>query len=293
MKVMLGIPAYEEESNIDNLLTFLINNCLNDVDCIYVVSSGSKDRTNEIVESYAKKFSKIHLIVEEERKGKASALNKLLTLLDNNYEVMVYLGADNLPEKGSMNKLIKCLSEEGVSVVGGKPVPVNGADGLAGFFAHVLWNLHHLISLETPKISGEMMAFKKGILREAPPTLINDDLYIQAICEMNNHDMKYCPEATVFLKGPETISDFLRQRRRIFVGHKQIKSMLGKRAPTMRWQNMNLLLRACPYTGVKGSIYAIMFVFFQGLAYSLSLFDFFLGRLPYKWDMVKTSKKIT
>ena len=147
---MIGIPAYDEEKNIDKLLKYLVKNCINDVDGIYVISSGSKDRTNEIVEYYSKKFSKINLIIEEERKGKASAMNKLLDTLEYDYEALVCLGADNIPKEGSVNTLINCLKQDRAAIVGGRPIPVNDENKLMGFFAHLLWNLHHLTSLESP-----------------------------------------------------------------------------------------------------------------------------------------------
>lgn len=292
MKVMMGIPAHDEENNIDKLLKFLVSNCMHDVDSIYVISSGSKDRTNEIVEHYSKNFSKINLLVEEERNGKASALNNLLDVLEYDYEALVCLGADNIPQEGSVNSLIECLKQDGAAIVGGRPVPVNDEKKLMGFFAHLLWNLHHLISLKSPKISGELMAFKKGVVREIPPTVINDDLYVQTMFELQNHDLRYCSDATVYLKGPETIGDFIKQRRRVFVGHKQAESLLGKSAPTMKWPKLSLIWKACPYNGLKGGLYAVLFVFFQGLAYSLALLDFYRGKLPYKWDIVKTSKNL-
>lgn len=292
MKVMIGIPAYEEENNIGKLLNFLLQNCSNNFHCIYVISSGSKDRTDEIVSSYSHKYPKIKLITEGERKGKVSALNKLLTILEEKYEVLIYMGADNIPEKRAISKLLNYLRNDDTAAVGGRPVPINSKNNLMGFFAHLLWNLHHLISLEHPKISGELMAFKKGVLRELPIEIINDDLYIQSIFEFDNYNVKYCSDAIVYLKGSETINDFIKQRRRIFIGHKQIESALGKRAPTMRLPKWSLILKACPFTGLKGCLYAVLFVFFQGLAFLLSLWDFHRGKLPYKWDMVKTSKTL-
>jgi len=287
---MIGIPAHNEENNIEKLLIFLIENCVDEDDSIYVVSSGSKDRTNDVVMHYSNNFSNVNLIVEDERNGKASAFNILLEILEENYEILVYMGADNIPEKKSIQLLINQLESKKIDAVGGRPVPVNNKGGIPGFFAHLLWNLHHLYSLEYPKISGELMAFKKGVMQKLPVRVVNDDLYIQRMLEKSECNLKYIPDAIVYLKGPGTISDFLRQRRRIFTGHLQIKALFEKKVETMRVPNINMLRQACPYFGVKGSIYALLFVLAHAFVYFLSLWDYNRMKIPYKWDMVKTSK---
>lgn len=290
--VMIGIPAYNEEENIEMLLSFLVQDCINYVDCIYVVSSGSTDKTNEIVESYSKKYSKIVLIVENERKGKAYAVNNLLTSLEKNHEVLVLMGADNLPEEGAVRMLIDEMKKGGVDAVAGRPIPLNYERTLMGFFSHMLWNLHHILSLEKPKLSGELMSIKKGGVVEIPPTIINDDQYIQSILETKEYNVKYCPEIKIFLRGPENIRDFIKQRRRIFTGHKQIESLLGKSIPTMKLPTWGQFMKARPYNGIKTYFYTLLFIFFQGLAHILSKWDFNNGNLHYKWDMVESSKNL-
>jgi len=287
---MTGIPAHEEENNIGKLLDFLCYACHSkEIEDIYVVSSGSMDRTDKIVLSYAQRDPRVHLIVEEERKGKISALNVLLTESER-YDWLIYMGADNLPEKGAISTLMNRLREVGVDAVGGKPVPLNPPENLTGFFAHLLWNLHHLTSLQFPKLSGELMAFRAGIIHELSPTIINDDMYLQHLLEQKGRKVEYCAEAKVYLMGPTSLKDFIRQRRRVFVGHRQIESLTGRKVPTMRWPKWTLILRACPFTGFKGCVYALLFVAFQALALLLSKWDLKRGQLPYKWDIAKTTK---
>ncbi|EMR73925.1 glycosyl transferase, partial [Thaumarchaeota archaeon SCGC AB-539-E09] len=132
MKVMIGIAAYEEEGNIENLLEFLINDSMNYIDEVYVVSSGSKDRTDDIVSLYSRKNSRINLILEDKRNGKVSALNQLLSILENDYDIMVYMGADNMPEKGSINHLLECIKQDDIMIVGGRPLPLNNTNNMMG-----------------------------------------------------------------------------------------------------------------------------------------------------------------
>ena len=105
------------------------------------------------------------------------------------------------------------------------------------------------------------MAFKTRIVRELPPAIINDDAYIQTLGEMKKRRIAYCPEAEVLLKGPSTVRDFISQRRRVFVGHKQLELLVGRKISTMKVPKWKDILKACPFKGIKGRTYALGFSF--------------------------------
>ena len=73
--VSVLISAYNEESNIANLLNDLLSQVGNDylLDSISVLSDGSTDNTCKVVKSI--KSEQIHLIEKKIRKGKASGIN--------------------------------------------------------------------------------------------------------------------------------------------------------------------------------------------------------------------------
>ena len=291
MSMMVGIAVSNEEDNIANLLETLIQCGPREVESICIVSSGSTDNTNEIVRSYTHKDDRIRLIIEPERNGKSSAVNILLAESEN-YDSVIFTGGDNIPCQNALINLLTELRIGNVDVVGARPVPVDDSNTFMGFCAHLLWNLHHEGSLEVPKISGELMAFKTKIVRELPPGIINDDAYIQTLCEMKKLKIAYCPEAEVLLKGPSTVRDFVSQRRRIFVGHKQLELLVGKKISTMKVPKWKDILNACPFRGIKGRTYAFGFISLQGLAFLLAKWDFARHNLPIKWKMVKTTKNL-
>ncbi len=180
MSMMVGIAVSNEEQNIGNLLENLGKCSPPEIESICIVSSGSTDKTNEIVRSYSQNDARIQLIIEPERNGKSSALNILLAESEN-YDFVVYTGGDNIPRQGALVRLLNMLKAEDVDIVGARPIPVDDPNTFMGFCSHLLWNLHHESSLEVPKISGELMAFKTKIVRELPPAIINDDAYIQTL----------------------------------------------------------------------------------------------------------------
>ena len=292
---MIGIPAYNEEHNIGSLLEKLIKEYPS-YD-ILVISSGSDDNTNNIIQEYCNNHRNVKIIIEKERSGKSSALALLLRELNNSkYDAMVYLGADNLPEKGAINKLLdKLFSSDDIGMVGGHPIPLNNPNTFCGWIAHIIWNVHHQVSLKNPKISGELCAIKSGIVYDIPPTIINDDAYLQIVTLMRKYRVEYVPDAIVYLRAPETISDFIKQRYRITIGHYQIEQLLGAKLPTT-YAKRNILIawkHRVKTNPIKDIVWFTSFLLLSAFIVLKAWINFHIRRkLPYIWDMAKSTKKV-
>jgi cellulose synthase/poly-beta-1,6-N-acetylglucosamine synthase-like glycosyltransferase len=197
---------------------------------IIVVSSGSTDRTDEIVRDYKKHDPRIHLLVEPERLGKASAIN--LFLRHQTERVLVVCSADLLPQSDTVEKLVAPFADPEVGMTSCRPVPVNDPNTFMGFAAHLLWGLHHEINVTGGFKSGEMIAFIK-IFERIPYRTSVDEASIEPVVRGQGYKVRYVPDAIVLNKGPDTVDDFLRQRRRIYSGHLDIKELLGYSVSTM------------------------------------------------------------
>src|SRR3989344_8939516 len=77
-KVSIGIPAYNEEANIKNLLTALLAQKQENFELleIIVISDGSDDNTVEQAKSLASE--KISVIDGKDRKGQAQRQNEIM-----------------------------------------------------------------------------------------------------------------------------------------------------------------------------------------------------------------------
>jgi len=93
-KVTIGIPAYNEEQNIENVLLSLMQQKTNTISLekIIVNSDSSSDKTNAIVKRLNKKYPAITLIENKDRKGKYFRVNQLFHTSKS--EVLVILDAD-------------------------------------------------------------------------------------------------------------------------------------------------------------------------------------------------------
>jgi biofilm PGA synthesis N-glycosyltransferase PgaC len=216
MNISVGILAHNEEKNIGRLLESVLKQRLNEVSIkeIFVVSSGSTDKTDKIVSSYCEKHNNIQLIIQKERKGKYSAINQFLKRAKSN--IIVQISADVLPDKCALEALCQPLSDPAVGMVGGHSIPINKPINFMGFLVNFQWQMHHEVNLLRPKF-GELIAFRR-VFDYLPPNSVDEE-YIASIIRNKGFKQVYAPNSVVFNKGPEHFKDFIVQRRRIHSGH--------------------------------------------------------------------------
>jgi len=224
----IGIMAHNEERNIGSLLAALVNSAISSE--IVVVASGCTDRTESIVRSWQTRDKRIHLIVQETREGKASAVNAFLR--HTKERVVVLCSADLIPDHGTIERLLEPFGDPEVGMTSARPVPVNDPATFMGFAAHLLWELHHQLNLSGQFKAGELIAFRK-IFERIPYRTAVDEASIEPVIRGQGYRAVYVSDAIVRNKGPETLQDFLRQRRRIYAGHLEIRNTLGYQVNTL------------------------------------------------------------
>jgi poly-beta-1,6-N-acetyl-D-glucosamine synthase len=287
----IGIMAYNEAANIGRLLDALCKQRTATVNIaeIVVVASGCTDDTESIVRAQASHDPRIRLIVQARREGKASAINDFLR--QTREKIVVLCSADLLPVADAIEQLVAPFEDPELGMSCGRPMPVNDPGTFMGFAAHMLWNLHHQANLASFK-AGEMIALRK-IFERIPYHTAVDEASIEPVIRGQGYSVLYVPAALVYNKGPETLRDFLSQRRRIYAGHLAVRDLLGYSVSTMSGRKVlgmvlrNLDMRPRP------------FVWTWGVA-SLEVYGRFLGWRDYKkrrthtvWAIAKTTKEVT
>ncbi len=238
----VGIIAHNEEANIGRIIDRVLAQKLVTVATpeIIVVASGCTDGTEDIVREWVERDGRLRLLVQEKREGKASGINFFLR--HASYPVVVLSSADLLPEVTAIEALVAPFEDPEIGMTSCRPVPVNDPDTFMGFAGHLLWELHHQINLVSFK-AGEMTAFRR-IFERIPYDTAVDEASVEPVIRGQGYQVRYVPEAVVYNKGPETVEDFLRQRRRIYAGHLAVRDGLGYAVSTMSgWRVMRLLLR--------------------------------------------------
>jgi cellulose synthase/poly-beta-1,6-N-acetylglucosamine synthase-like glycosyltransferase len=237
--VSIGVCAYNEEKNILHTLRAISSQHLegNEIIEVIVVSSGSTDRTDALVQEYEAIDKKVRLIRQERREGKNAAVNAFLR--EARGSILVLVNADNVLDDGSLHHLLEPFQDPHVGIVGGRPIPVNDPDSLTGFAVHMIWDMHHLLSLNYPKI-GELVAFRPPG-KELTTKMQSDEDIIRMYLENDGFRPAYAPQAIVRNKGPTTIRDFMKQRTRVNIGERYMKMNFDYDIPT---QDPTLLISA-------------------------------------------------
>jgi cellulose synthase/poly-beta-1,6-N-acetylglucosamine synthase-like glycosyltransferase len=283
--------AYNEASNIGNLLDKLLNQSTQtaDIEKIIIVTSGCTDCTDEIVEQFVSRDNRVQLLRQAQREGKASAVNLFMNNA-RSAEVIIMISADVLPNPNTIEALISPYADPRVGMVGGHPVPTNPKNTFIGFAINLQWELLHAISLQHPKM-GELISFR-NIFHQIPLDTAVDEASIEPLIVGQGMRLHYAPEAIVYNRGPETLHDFIKQRRRIYAGHLYVKDTLGYQVATMN----SIRILAVFFRNLKADW---RYFIWAPFVFALELYVRFLGKYDYSirkrkhcvWQMVETTKK--
>lgn len=291
IRISIGITAYNEALNIQRLLLSLVNQKLRAIFIseILVVSSGSSDGTNRIVNDMSKEYPKIKLIRQKKRLGKASAVNTILAKAKEN--IIVLCSADLILAKDAVEKLVLPFRDRLVGIVGSHPIPLNDPNTFFGFAGYLLWDLHHTISLTSPKM-GECIAFRK-VFKQIPVLSSVDEVNIESLIKGQGYKAVYAQRAIVYNKGVETLSDFIARRRHIYAGHLATKYEYGYSVSTISGIKIFFIL-------LKKFQLNWRFIFWTPFIIGLEAYSRFLGFLDYKfklkthtvWQVTKSTKNL-
>jgi poly-beta-1,6-N-acetyl-D-glucosamine synthase len=287
----VGVMAYNEAANIGRLLDALLAQRLDRVAIrrIVVVASGCTDDTVPVVRARAAREPRVHLVVQSERRGKAAAINEFLPLAVGG--VVVLESADTIPHEDAVETLVRPFSDPAVGMTGARPVPTNDPRTFWGHAAHLLWGLHHDIAVQRPKL-GELIAFRNSVVA-IPETTAVDEASIEARMAEEGLEIRYVPEAIVYNGGPNCARDFVRQRRRIYIGHLHLRDTTGYGVSTM---SVSTILRALARRlqwSPQRLAYTAGVVALEAWARGLATYDYRVGRKnPYVWDIADTTKTL-
>lgn len=110
--VSVIIPAYNIEDYIGRCLDSIISQTYKNLEII-VVDDGSRDRTGEILDNYAKKDRRIK-VIHKENGGVSSARNKGIEVAEGDY--IGFIDGDDLIEPEMYKTLVDLLEEENADI---------------------------------------------------------------------------------------------------------------------------------------------------------------------------------
>lgn len=123
----IGIPSYNGEPYLDRCIPTFIDKELEDKIEVFIVNDGSKDKTKEIAEEYAKKYPKIIKVINKENGGHGSAVNAALYASNAKYYKVV--DCDDWVDTKELIELVKFLETTDVDIVSNAYNQVNMMTG--------------------------------------------------------------------------------------------------------------------------------------------------------------------
>lgn len=232
--VTIGIPAFNEEANIAQLLEALCKQDQSafDLERIVVISDNSTDKTALRAGTVNKKMVKV--IENRKRQGKSQILNQLMQTTQS--DIFVQVDADVLIKDSRM--LLKLIA----------PITRKEAD-LTSAQVKEYWTHSKLeqilkISMLMKKeifgsvnngnniftCHGRARAFSRRLYKKMyfDPNIVAEDAFSYLFAVSNKFTYKYAKNAYIYYKLPSNIADHQKQSVRFFNSYKQLEKIFGQ-----------------------------------------------------------------
>ena len=217
--ISIVITSFKEPLVKRAIQAIFDNNIKEDYELI--VAAPDKE-TEDLVRSFAKKHKQIKYF-KDPGKGKSFALNMLFKMLKG--KIWIFTDGDVFLDKNAISEITSYFRDTKVGCVTGRPVATNDKSTMLGYWAHLLCDAGaHNIRSELDKKgaflegSGYFFAFRSNITKEIPLN-VAEDTFIPYLAMKKGYKVRYAPNAKVFVKGPTTLKDFIKQKVRTAKAH--------------------------------------------------------------------------
>ena len=231
-RVTIGIPSYNEEQNIINLLNLVTTQHSKDYFISeIIISDDSSDSTPELVENFAKENPQpnINLIHHSKRRGAAEAWNEIFRRSTG--DVIVLYDADIVIDQYTTPQLVSFLKKGTVLCASNpQPVQIKGIAGRASsFIAYWLRSVRNQ-GLSQYTVMGRALSVTSEVAKKIiiPRDIISIDLYLQCKILEFGLDIVYNDNALVYFLPPNKPFDFASQVIRAAIGHKQLRAYYSR-----------------------------------------------------------------
>ncbi|HZW85152.1 MAG TPA: glycosyltransferase [Nitrososphaerales archaeon] len=235
----VGICASDLAPQLPSLIRFLRASEYGEdfsLEKVVVVASGCPLKLIASAKEAAAGDSRIALIVEDERNGKAEAINRILQ--ETKGEFLVMLNADTFPSPNAIGEILQMITDPRVGAVSAMPV-FEDSGGLLRHSLSLMWGAHSQLSLKlnhaglSNHACDELIVVRKSLVTSLPVNVVNDGAYIGGLVRARGYQVRFSTAAKVKIAVPTLLIDLVRQRRRIIYGHVQVWKKIGRPPRTL------------------------------------------------------------
>lgn len=288
-RVAVLISAFNEESEIERtVINKLRQNYPTDRLDVIVISDGSTDRTNEIVQTLAERNGgRLRLLRQEPRQGKTQALNSAVD--HASADILIFADANSFYAPDAIRQLVRNFADLSVGYVTGRMVYTNPEGSGIGERSGAYMQYENLLrALETwlgsvVGVDGGIDAVRRNLYIPMRPDQLPDFVLPLSVVEQGKR-VVYEPDALLYEPALSGAADEFRMRVRVslraFWALYDKRNLLNPlRYPLFAWQLLShKVLRYMAFLPLTG-----LFVF-NGLLTvgSRSFYDsFFLLQLAF------------
>jgi glycosyltransferase involved in cell wall biosynthesis len=323
-RVTIGIPSYNEEENIPNLINSIIE--LNKLECQsanrddndnhgddendsnrskdngidstkdfviteIIISDDSSDRTCSIVEGIAAEYSSVNikLLHHDNRRGVSAAWNEIFK--EAKGDIIVLYDADIKIDSNTTAYLVESI-RDGIGLCASNTIPIalkkSAVSRASIFIAEWLrWVRKYRLSQYT--VMGRALCVSSNLAKmiTIPENVIALDLYLQCKVLELGFNVVYNDQALVYFRAPDNMVDFSSQVVRATIGHRQIQNMQTRSCARLPFR-----------TGVVAALKSIMEDpgGAVSLIYCYTLLPIYRTKLSgidsAKWHVAKSTKRL-
>ncbi len=295
----IGIPAFNEEKNIANLLRHLLTQKINGfkLERIIVISDGSSDQTLDIAKTVLDR--RIKIIASTSRVGKAQRLNQIFHMTDS--DILITLDADVAPHDSLfLQKIVDTfVKNTELSLTCVKVIPANDSTSLiAKVLSHsqqIKVGLFEKIKNLSPVylFIGRAFGYRKSLFKHLkfPTGLIAEDAYACLYCLKNNLKVAYQNKAIIYYASPANLGDHLKQSARFYNSESQLIKYFGKDFISKAYNiPRNLMFHSFVKGFIESPLLTLLYCLI--LVYSKTLISFHWIKTSYLWETSTSSKKV-
>ncbi|OGG11397.1 hypothetical protein A2Z00_00500 [Candidatus Gottesmanbacteria bacterium RBG_13_45_10] len=292
LTLTIGIPAYNEEANIGELLSDLTSQTQRGyvIQKVIVVSDASTDKTAEIARTF--RDLPITVVVNAKRLGKARSVNTILA--QTTTDALIILDADVvLKDRLFLAKLVSPITNGKADLCAANIDELHPRNFLEKMLAasmqykrRVFASIHNGNNIYT--CHGRGRAFSKRLYKAIHfKDSANEDAYSYLFCVHHGYTYRYVSDATVWYALPSTLGDHELQSVRFFQSRRLSVGEFGEKfvSDAYTLPKFLALKTLIQYTGKNPFI-----VPYLGLAAYLNIKSRLIKRVHNTWTVAKSSK---
>ncbi|HGY3492661.1 TPA: poly-beta-1,6-N-acetyl-D-glucosamine synthase [Acinetobacter baumannii] len=228
-KVAVLIPCFNEGDNAEETITHALKLDYPHFEVI-AINDGSSDNTGEVLDRLAEQHEKLRVVHLAQNQGKAMGLQAGSLMTDA--EFLIGIDGDALLDPHAAKWMVRhFLQNPTVAAVTGNPrirtrstllgrIQVGEFSSIVGMIKRAQRTFGRLFT-----VSGVITAFRKSAVHQVDywsPNMLTEDIDITWKLQRAGWDIRFEPNALVWILMPETLNGLWKQRLRWAMGGAQV-----------------------------------------------------------------------